>query len=74
LTSRERGAGLPASGWGIAIFIPRASSVTIDDVAPMIEDGIAKAVAAIPKPVDGKDADLKDYAGKVTLIVNLASQ
>ena len=26
------------------------------------------------KTLDGKDADLKDYAGKVTLIVNLASQ
>lgn len=26
------------------------------------------------KTLDGKDADLKDYAGKVTLVVNLASQ
>jgi hypothetical protein len=26
------------------------------------------------KTLDGKDADLKDFAGKVTLIVNLASQ
>ena len=26
------------------------------------------------KSLDGKDADLKDFAGKVTLIVNLASQ
>ena len=26
------------------------------------------------KTLDGKDADLKDYAGKVTLIINLASQ
>ena len=26
------------------------------------------------KTLDGKDADLKDFAGKVALIVNLASQ
>jgi len=26
------------------------------------------------KSLDGKDVDLKDFAGKVTLIVNLASQ
>lgn len=26
------------------------------------------------KTLEGKDADLKDYAGKVTLVVNLASQ
>jgi cytochrome oxidase Cu insertion factor (SCO1/SenC/PrrC family) len=26
------------------------------------------------KTLDGKDVDLKDFAGKVTLIVNLASQ
>jgi hypothetical protein len=26
------------------------------------------------KTLDGKDLDLKDFAGKVTLIVNLASQ
>jgi hypothetical protein len=26
------------------------------------------------KTLDGKDADLKDFAGKVTLVVNLASQ
>ena len=26
------------------------------------------------RTLDGKDADLKDFAGKVTLIVNLASQ
>jgi len=26
------------------------------------------------KTLDGKDADLKDYAGKVALVVNLASQ
>ena len=26
------------------------------------------------KSLDGKEADLKDFSGKVTLIVNLASQ
>jgi hypothetical protein len=26
------------------------------------------------KTLDGKDIDLKDFAGKVTLVVNLASQ
>jgi hypothetical protein len=26
------------------------------------------------KTLEGKDADLKDYAGKVALVVNLASQ
>ena len=26
------------------------------------------------KTLDGKDADLKDYSGKVALVVNLASQ
>ena len=38
---------------------------------PLPPDSIYKLKA---KTLDGKDADLKDYAGKVTLIVNLASQ
>ncbi|MCO3804695.1 hypothetical protein FA071_04315 [Pseudomonas aeruginosa] len=33
-------------------------SVTIDDVAPMIRDEVAKAVADLPKPQPGKDADM----------------
>jgi hypothetical protein len=30
-------------------------SITLDDVRPLIEDGIGKAVASIPKPKDGVD-------------------
>jgi len=36
-------------------------SVTVDDVAPMIAAGVAEAVAALPKPENGKDgSDGKD--------------
>lgn len=32
-------------------------SITAEDIAPLIEDGINKAIAAIPAPKDGKDID-----------------
>lgn len=32
-------------------------SVTVEDVAPLIAEQVAAAVAALPPPVDGKDAD-----------------
>jgi hypothetical protein len=38
---------------------------------PLPTDSVYKLKA---KSLDGKDVDLKDFAGKVTLIVNLASQ
>ena len=33
------------------------TSVTVDDVAPLISEEVGKAVAALPEPVKGKDAD-----------------
>jgi hypothetical protein len=38
---------------------------------PLPADSLYKLKA---KSLDGKDVELKDFAGKVTLIVNLASQ
>jgi hypothetical protein len=38
---------------------------------PLPADSVYKLKA---KSLEGKDQDLKDFAGKVTLIVNLASQ
>lgn len=32
-------------------------SLSVEDVRPMVESAVEKAVAAIPKPADGKDAD-----------------
>ena len=39
--------------------------------APLPADSVYNLKA---KTLDGKEAELKDYGGKVTLIVNLASQ
>lgn len=52
-----------------AIPTPKdGSSVTLDDVRPMIEDAIAKAVAAIPVPKDGERG--KDGAGIADLVID----
>jgi hypothetical protein len=36
------------------------TSVTVEDVAPLIEEQVKAAVEAIPKPLDGKDAEPLD--------------
>lgn len=33
------------------------ASITLDDVAPLVSDAVERAVAALPAPQDGKDAD-----------------
>lgn len=45
------------------------SSVTPDDVAPMLAEMVAKAVCEIPRPKDGKDADPDEVAALVTRAV-----
>lgn len=49
----------------IAAKIPQpkdGTSVTVEDVAPLIEQQVKAAVEALPKPADGKDAEPLDQA------------
>lgn len=57
-----------------ALPVPKDGiSVTIDDVRPLVEEAVAKAVAAIPVPRDGKDGmDGKD--GKLPIVKAWADQ
>jgi hypothetical protein len=58
-----------------ALFLMALSGVSVmaqDKKKPAIPADSLYALKC--KTLDGKDADLKEYAGKVTLVVNLASQ
>ena len=55
----------------VALTLPLSAQDKKKKEPVLPADSIYKLKA---KTLDGKDADLKDYAGKVTLIVNLASQ
>lgn len=41
------------------------TSVTVEDVAPLIDESVKAAVAALPAPADGKDADPETIAEMV---------
>ena len=55
----------------VALSLPAAAQDKKKKEPVLPPDSLYKLKA---KTIDGKEADLKDYAGKVTLIVNLASQ
>jgi hypothetical protein len=62
---------LDAVAKSAAALAPKAengTSVTVDDVRPLVDELIAKAVAALPAPEKGKDADmdvLKAHVGEL---------
>ena len=55
----------------VAVALPASAQDKKKKEPVLPADSIYKLKA---KTLDGKEADLKDFAGKVTLIVNLASQ
>jgi hypothetical protein len=55
----------------VATSLPAAAQDKKKKEPPLPPDSFYKLKT---KSLDGKDVDLADYAGKVTLIVNLASQ
>ena len=62
---------LDAVAKSAAALVPKAengTSVTVDDVRPLVDELIAKAVSALPAPEKGKDADmdaLKAHVGEL---------
>jgi cytochrome oxidase Cu insertion factor (SCO1/SenC/PrrC family) len=55
----------------VAVAVPASAQDKKKKEPVLPADSIYKLKA---KTLDGKEVDLKDFAGKVTLIVNLASQ
>jgi hypothetical protein len=55
----------------VAAAVPAAAQDKKKKEPVLPPDSVYKLKA---KSLDGKDVDLKDFAGKVALIVNLASQ
>ena len=55
----------------VAAGLPAAAQDKKKKEPPLPPDSVYKLKA---KSLDGKEVDLKDFAGKVALIVNLASQ
>ena len=62
---------LSALALGVIASVPAAAQDKKKKEPALPPDSLYKLKA---KSLDGKDVDLKDFAGKVTLIVNLASQ
>ena len=63
----------------VAATVAAVTGLACSQTAPQTPDLVAKWKGASlhelkVKTLEGKDADLKDYAGKVTLVVNVASQ
>lgn len=63
----------------VAATVAAVTGLACSQTAPQSADLMAKWKGASlhelkVKTLEGKDADLKDYAGKVTLVVNVASQ
>lgn len=62
-----------------AALVPKAengTSVTIDDVRPLVDELVSKAVAALPAPEKGKDADmevLKSHVGELVKTIQPAA-
>jgi glutathione peroxidase len=55
----------------VALAVPASAQDKKKKETPLPADSLYKLQT---KSLDGKPADLKDYAGKVTLVVNVASQ
>jgi glutathione peroxidase len=55
----------------VALAVPASAQEKKKKEAPLPPDSLYKLQT---KTLDGKPADLKDYSGKVTLVVNVASQ
>ena len=55
----------------VAVALPASAQDKKKKEPPLPADSLYKLKT---KTLDGNEADLKDFAGKVTLIVNLASQ
>lgn len=63
----------------VAASVAAVTGLACSQTAPQTAELVAKWKGASlhelkVKTLEGKDADLKDYAGKVTLVVNVASQ
>lgn len=62
-----------------AALVPKAedgTSVTADDVRPLVDELVSKAVAALPAPEKGKDADmevLKSHVGELVKAIQPAA-
>lgn len=62
-----------------AALVPKAengTSVTADDVRPLVDELVSKAVAALPAPEKGKDADmevLKSHVGELVKTIQPAA-
>lgn len=62
-----------------AALVPKAengTSVTVDDVRPLVDELVSKTVAALPAPEKGKDADmevLKSHVGELVKAIQPAA-
>lgn len=54
----------------VAISVPETLAAVLEEVAPQIREAVAEAVAALPEPKDGKDADPEAIAAAVQAAVD----